>query len=391
MPLTAQTTANLNLRRAPSGEILVTLPKGTQLQVLGLEGDWAKVSAGARDGFAHRGYLRPQSGSYPVSVSAKGLNLRAGPSATAKVLAVLSRGAALEVTGWKDEWLAVSSASGSGWVSAAYVRAVEATVQLAEAQPTTAAAGAAGDRLPDAAAVRARRAQIAASQDADERAEAYEALQLLGPYYTQRDNQATEGGQRIETETGRMCNLTTLAMVLASLGVDNPRSGQQYEDALEALRQERDLPPRTEMRGWAGVAALFQVETRLLLGGPGIQARAWWESTVRPRLREGQGVMMSISDHIVRLLAVRPDGLVVDDPYGRSRLQAGEARTFTARNAWNAAAPTVGQATLYPWADVEIHTMRWVAALSAARGPISFGVEDLPDLRDDGPSDPEGG
>ena len=238
--------------------------------------------------------------------------------------------------------------------------------------------------------MRARREEIAAVQNDAERAAAYEAIQLLAPYYSQRDNQALEGGVRIETESGRMCNLTSLAMVLAVLGIDNPRPGQQFEDVLEALRQENRMPSRTELRGWASVAQLFEVET-VLLTGEGVYKRSWWESTVRPELRFGRGVMMSISNHIVRLLAVRSDGLIVDDPYGKSVLKAGQARSFEAKNAWMAASPTPGQATLYPWADVEIHTMRWVASLARAVGPLSFGVDDMPDLRDDGPSDPDEG
>lgn len=381
MPLISMTTTDLRLRRKPDGDILSTVPKGREVQVLGFEGDWAKVVSGTVSGSMFRDYLRPVRGSFPVQVSAKGLNLRAAASGSAKVVTVLTQGERLEVTGWQGEWLAVSSPRGSGFVSAAYVRPAEATVVAAASTPT---------RLPDPAAVRARREEIAAVQNDAERAAAYEAIQLLAPYYSQRDNQALEGGVRIETESGRMCNLTSLAMVLAVLGIDNPRPGQQFEDVLEALRQENRMHSRTELRGWASVAQLFEVET-VLLTGEGVYKRSWWESTVRPELRFGRGVMMSISNHIVRLLAVRSDGLIVDDPYGKSVLKAGQARSFEAKNAWMAGSPTPGQATLYPWADVEIHTMRWVASLARAVGPLSFGVDDMPDLRDDGPSDPDEG
>ena len=382
MPLTTTTTTDLRLRRKPDGDILMTVPKGQQVLVVGIEGDWAKVLSGTVSGVMHRDYLRPVSGSFAVQVNARGLNLRAAASGAAKVVTVLTQGEALEVTGWQGDWLAVSTPRGSGHVSAAYVRPVETT------GAGTTSLTADPSRLPDPAAVRARLTQIESTLAGEARAAAYEALQLLAPYYSQRDNQALENGARIETEGGRMCNLTSLAMVLAVLGIDNPQPNQQFEDVLEALRQENRLAARTTLGGWAGVAQLFEVGTELL-ASEGIYKRSWWESTVRPHLRDGRGVMMSISNHIVRLLAVRPDGLIVDDPYGKSKLQAGEARSFEAKNAWMAAAPTVGQATHYPWSDVEIHTMRWVASLAPARGPISFSPDSLPDLRDDGPSDPD--
>lgn len=64
-------------------------------------------------------------------------------------------------------------------------------------------------------------------------------------------------------------------------------------------------------------------------GGPVTQGHDSWDTNVRePHLRRGDGVIMSIGGHIVRVQAVTDQGLVVDDSYGRCSLLPGEA------NAW---------------------------------------------------------
>jgi hypothetical protein len=376
MPILAQTTSGLNLRSAPGGAVLRSVPAGTEVAITGLAAEWLPVTVGAQSGFMSRGYLRPQSGAVALVVTAKALNLRAAARGDAAVRATLSQGAALSATGWEGDWVAVNTAAGAGFVALAYVG------------PAPAASSAPAGRYPDAAAVRAQRVAIEALDDEDARANAYEQLQGQSPYFSQRDNEATENGVRIETEGGRMCNLTALAMGLSYLGVDNPRPPAQFEDALEALRQENRLPARTETRGWGGVAQLLWVSCRFLLGGPAKKPRSWWESTVRPALRDGQAVILSISGHIVRMVGVGDKGLVIDDPYGHSRMLAGEAHSWCGKNGWRDRAAVVGRGILYPWAEVEVHTFRWVAALGAPGGDVSFSPEELPDLRDEEPSDP---
>ncbi|HNC98127.1 MAG TPA: hypothetical protein PKW90_18490, partial [Myxococcota bacterium] len=202
---------------------------------------------------------------------------------------------------------------------------------------------------------------------------------------------ATEGGKLIETSTGNMCNLTSLAMVLSFLGVENPGPAAQFEDSLEALRQAKKLPERTTSSGWGGVAKALGVGWNFISSSPVVQGQSWWEQKVRPSLRQGNGVMMSITGHIVRVQAVTAQGVVVDDPFGYSLLGSGTARSFKSRNPDRGVTGVMsGKDVVYPWADVAKHQMLWIAEFYRPdpNMPLSFGDEDLPEVRDDEPSDP---
>lgn len=384
MSLLARTTATLNLRATPGGTILTAVPKGTTVEVVGVDGTWLAVRHAGTSGFMSKDYLTPQNGSFSVVVTAQLLNLRAAPSGSAAVVAQLPKGTVGEATSWQGDRLALTTGGHAGWVAFGYVATAPAAP--APSAPTLPASG----RYPDAASVRARRHAIALLPDVNARGDAYEALQLQSPYATQRDNQATENGVRIETKTGRMCNLTSLAMVLSYLGIDPPPDGApltQYEDRLEILRQVRGLDARTSSAGWGGVAEACGASYTIVRGS-GTTNQLWWETTVRPRMRSGAGVMMSIWDHIVRVAAVRADGLVVDDPYGRSTLGAGEARSFVATNGWDDPAATTGREVVYPWADVAVHKMKWIAVFDVG-GAEGVEVRALMQtFHDDGPSDP---
>jgi hypothetical protein len=110
------------------------------------------------------------------------------------------------------------------------------------------------------------------------------------------------------------------------------------------------------------------------------QKRSWWESTVdNGYLKKGYGVVMSLDGHVVRLQAITEAGLVVDDPYGASKLSGrtfddnGDGvgdrpkYSFTDSNDSNAkdgdAAANSGDDTGYPWADVEKYTFKYLVAL----------------------------
>jgi hypothetical protein len=206
-------------------------------------------------------------------------------------------------------------------------------------------------------------------------------------YASQRDNQARDpSGGKVETKGGNMCNLTSLSMALSYLGIANPKPNMQYEDALEVLRQERQLPDRTTAKGWGGVAQALGARVTFIGDGSVTQGRDWWEANVRqPHLRKGAGAIMSIGGHIVRVQAVTEQGLIVDDPYGRCRLLPGEAGAwkYALYNEYDTSGQTAGEDTLWPWADVAQHTMRWVAAIAPA--PVVLGDEPpLPDIEDDG-------
>ena len=215
-----------------------------------------------------------------------------------------------------------------------------------------------------AAQIAQARELIAAEPEAN-RAPLYRELQSKVIYANQRDNEARDAnGAKIETASGNMCNLTSLAMCLQYLGVPNPHPEMQYEDALEKVRQEKHLPARTTEGGWGGVASALGVQHHMLAMA-GTHPRSFWSSTVGGALSSGQSVMMSITGHIVRVQAVTDAGVVVDDPYGHERMLAGTGHQILEYNKRDATG-TAGKDNLWTWEQIEPHSFLWIAAF--ARG-----------------------
>jgi hypothetical protein len=71
--------------------------------------------------------------------------------------------------------------------------------------------------------------------------------------------------------------------------------------------------------------------------------------------------MLSIDGHICRLQAVTDAGLVADDPFGHSTLGKGASRGWASTNVKGDAASTKGEDITWPWSEVEIHAMLWIA------------------------------
>jgi peptidoglycan hydrolase-like protein with peptidoglycan-binding domain len=202
---------------------------------------------------------------------------------------------------------------------------------------------------------------IAALPDAGQRADYFVQLQSKVAYHSQRDNQSKSGDKLIGDV---MCNLTSLAMCLEYLGVDNPYPEMQYEDALEKIRVEHVGKPRTTSEGWGGVATYMGVQWGFVKGA-GAKGKDWYDSNVKPHLAAGEAVMLSIDGHICRLQAVAEDGLVADDPFGHSTLGRGGARGWAGTNVKSSSTSNKGEDITWPWADVERHAMLWIAWFKA--------------------------
>ena len=215
----------------------------------------------------------------------------------------------------------------------------------------------------DAEKIRAARLRIEQVQDPAKKAELYRLLQSKVQYANQRDNQAMQGGAKVETAGGQMCNLTSLAMALQYLGIPNPYPEMQYEDALERIRQEKGFEARTGA-GWEQVAKHLGVGVEFLLqrGANQRLSRQWYETTLLPRLSGGSSAIMSINGHIVRVQDVTDGGLVVDDPYGQVKLGAGTKHSWKKSNSPVAGeGDHAGEDNVWPWPEVEAHKMWWVA------------------------------
>jgi hypothetical protein len=205
----------------------------------------------------------------------------------------------------------------------------------------------------------AAREKIAALSDAAQREQLFLDLQAKVAYHSQRDNASKDHDKPIGDV---MCNLTSLAMCLEYLGVKNPQPQMQFEDYLEQLRVEKVGKPRTDVSGWGQVAKLMGVQFEFVKGA-GINNRAWYEGNVKPHLAAGEAVMCSIKGHICRIQGMSPQGIVADDPYGHSKLLAGDAHSWKlGTNKPGGATPNAGEDITWPWEDVEKHNIPWVAA-----------------------------
>jgi len=352
------TTTDANLRSTPEkvdGNILRVVPKGASIALGGNSRAWVLVQYDGTVGYVSSSLLTPawrdDRAWTSVVVDTSDLNVRSDPWVDDNATGVVFQDEELTVTGVSGGWLRILYDGAAAWVSASFTAEPPGPVPPAR-EPLS----------PEE--LKAQRAQIQDIDDKDAREDAYEALQARVIYASQRDNASKdEDGDLVEIETGRMCNLTSLAMALSYMGFSNPHPELQYEDALEKVRVDNDLPERWKVEGWGGVANKVGADVVFLRDADFQETRAWWKDTVRSALRHGYAVMMSITGHIVRLQAITNDGLVVDDPYGWSELKAGSSYSFSKVNPYQKVGTLVGDDVLWTWDEVERHSMHWLAQL----------------------------
>ncbi len=88
-------------------------------------------------------------------------------------------------------------------------------------------------------------------------------------------------------------------------------------------------------------------------------------------LGAGHSVLCSLNGHIVRVQATTASGLVVDDPFGASKLTASSYK-FSTKNRgrgtgkeWDPTNDTnEGEDHAWSWQEVESHTFGWIYAFS---------------------------
>lgn len=225
---------------------------------------------------------------------------------------------------------------------------------------------------------------IEKQQTADLKGDLFEILQTKVNYHNQRNNASiglqSDRWSYKDKKTGKlkwviftgkpigdiMCNLTSLAMVLETLGIESPKTDVQLEDYLEAVRRDEHFAARTTAAGWTAVAEqLSAAKTMHVYNFKGGEEA--WREQVLPHLRSGEGVMMSLGGHILRLQGVGKKGMTVDDPYGKlpSLLSFRSARVTASYNGNLNSQKTeqgVGEDNVYPWADVSKFSFLWIAA-----------------------------
>jgi uncharacterized protein YgiM (DUF1202 family) len=123
------TTADVNLRKGPGTnyEIVTTIPKNVNINVVGKEGYWLKVESkhGGKPGYIDEQYARPvgtqqnaQTKTSPLSSAGlyrtlRETDLREGPALTSKVITKLPANIKINVVRSEGDWLRVESKHGA--------------------------------------------------------------------------------------------------------------------------------------------------------------------------------------------------------------------------------------------------------------------------------------
>ena len=139
---------SLYLRSAPGGSIIAELSQGTTVAVMNNSSEWYKVIVNGKEGYVSGSYLTGTTatdftvGSGKITCSST-VNLRSEPNTSSGILASLSNGTAVSVTGVSGGWYKVTANGKSGYVHPDYVTIGGASAASGSSSTTTAATTAA--------------------------------------------------------------------------------------------------------------------------------------------------------------------------------------------------------------------------------------------------------
>ena len=118
---------SLYLRSAPGGSVIATLSQGTTVAVMNNSSEWYKVIVDGKEGYVSGSYLTGTTatdfsvGSGKITCSST-VNLRSEANTSSSILASLSNGTAVTITGVSGGWYKVSVNGKSGYVHPDYVQ-----------------------------------------------------------------------------------------------------------------------------------------------------------------------------------------------------------------------------------------------------------------------------
>jgi hypothetical protein len=151
----------------------------------------------------------------------------------------------------------------------------------------------------------------------------YLKLHAAAAYDNQRDNDIAKEG-----DGGGTCNVTALGMALQGMGFD-----ADAESLYQGLDKTDQADPYGHMKD--AVETATQGADTLWMIACKNDKPEFWTGPVNALLEHGYGVLVHVygqdaegkqSGHVVRLQGVTPNGLVIDDPYGRESVGAGGVR-----------------------------------------------------------------
>ncbi len=157
------TADSVRLRAAANtgSAILAELNRGTAVSVLGRQDGWYKVNYDGKTGYMSADYVTARSSAGDLRCVARvisdGLNLRSGAAASGAVLATVSRGEYVDVSGFENGWFRVQYSGKTGYMSGDHLTlaaARPAAPAPAPTAPTTPAVPASGTGAEIAALAR---------------------------------------------------------------------------------------------------------------------------------------------------------------------------------------------------------------------------------------------
>ncbi len=141
----ANVDGNLNVREAPSTEASVVgkMPNNAGCEILGVEGEWTKISSGKVEGYVKSEYLlsgdvalaRAEEVKQTIAkVTTTTLYVREQPNTDCTIITMMPEGEELEVLEVLDGWAKINVDSDEGYVSTDYV---EISTELLKAMTMT--------------------------------------------------------------------------------------------------------------------------------------------------------------------------------------------------------------------------------------------------------------
>ena len=158
--------------------------------------------------------------------------------------------------------------------------------------------------------IKAIRRRIDSLDSNSKKFDLYLELQKKVPYHSQRDNN--------NPAADYMCNVTSLAMCLEMMGVSNPKPNMQFEDYLDSLRVKSNYGHRTLASSRRKLAQKFGIKQSIRMKPD--MTKTSLTAFLKPKIQSGNGVMISVGGHLVRLQGLTSTGLIIDDPFGRINL-----------------------------------------------------------------------
>lgn len=130
-------SGGLNLRETPSsaGNVLITIPTGTTLNLTDKQDQWYKTTYQSKTGWVSADYLTVTS-KKGITTASGGLNLRETPSSSGNMLAAIPKDTLVELIDQQGQWYKTTYQSKTGWISADYVT-LSAANSESPATPTT--------------------------------------------------------------------------------------------------------------------------------------------------------------------------------------------------------------------------------------------------------------